>query len=180
MSALSDTKKPEPGDKDPSIPERIYKYLSLISQSAQGALKLRYLTLALGFSQRADSMHRGGEEPWWKIVAADKMTYECDSKLGSPKAIDCTQVRSQLGATSDSVQVGAGEVRFLSSSKIIISPPLLPSPKTDFHARYLPRCPFSRQGNRPYLGPNPSSFGHTDKALHLQSPTPPARRKGFL
>lgn len=92
-------------------------YLTTLYHSVQGTLQIRYARLALGFHRRADGMRRGGPVKWWSsVLAVNDMTYECDSKLGSPKVIDCTQVGSQLGAMSDSVQVGAGEVRFLSSS----------------------------------------------------------------
>lgn len=135
MSGLSDTHRPEPGDNDPSVPLRVANYLSTLYYSAQGTLKIRYASLALGFHRQSESMHRGGRTTWWAGgQAADDMTYECDSKLGSPKVFDCTQVHSQLGATSDSVQVGAGEVKFLSSSKnannyasTTISPRLTPT-----------------------------------------------------
>ena len=119
VSGPSDTQKPDSGDNDPSVPERVADYLITLYQSAQGILKLHYSNLALGFRLTANSMRRGGRVPWWSggLQAAGDMTYECDSKLGSPKVLDCTQVRSQLGATSDSIQVGAGEVKFFSSSK---------------------------------------------------------------
>jgi hypothetical protein len=66
-------------------------------------------------------MYAGGKTtPWWGATAglADEMTYECDSTLGAPSAVDCAQVEwSQLGPDEDTISIGAGVVKFLSSSK---------------------------------------------------------------
>ena len=63
-------------------------------------------------------MQRGeGKIPWWRQypLTSDKMTYECDAGLGSPKVIDCSQLQHQLNARSDNIQIVAGEVNFLST-----------------------------------------------------------------
>lgn len=63
-------------------------------------------------------MTPGGKTPWWQQVpdSADEMTYECDAKLGAPAAVDCAKVEyGELGADDDTISVGAGVVKFLSS-----------------------------------------------------------------
>ena len=63
-------------------------------------------------------MTPGGKTPWWQQIpdAADEMTYECDAKLGAPAAVDCAKVEyGELGADDDTISVGAGVVKILSS-----------------------------------------------------------------
>ena len=66
-------------------------------------------------------MQRGGSSPWWTRSNADsdEMTYECDGNLGSPQEVDCAQVEYQLDGLSDTIQIGPGEVKFLSSSEYL-------------------------------------------------------------
>ncbi len=66
----------------------------------------------------SQKMRPGGNTPWWQQVpdSADEMTYECDAKLGAPAAVDCAKVEyGELGADDDTISVGAGVVKFLSS-----------------------------------------------------------------
>ena len=65
--------------------------------------------------------------PWWGgttnslargSTAAPEETYECDSGLGAPRAVDCSQLdSSQFGAPSDSFQINPGVPKVLSSSE---------------------------------------------------------------
>ena len=68
----------------------------------------------------SQKMTPGGNTPWWQQVpdSADEMTYECDADLGAPKAVDCAKLEyGELGADVDSISVGAGMVKFLSSGQ---------------------------------------------------------------
>ena len=63
-------------------------------------------------------MTPGGNTPWWQQIpeSADEMTYECDAKLGAPAAVDCAKVEyGEMGANDDTISVGAGIVKILSS-----------------------------------------------------------------
>ena len=71
----------------------------------------------------AAGMIRSGSTTWWlsasSSIAADDMTYECDTSLGSPTVADCSQVEwSQLGPPSDTVTVGPDQVQFMHSSEL--------------------------------------------------------------
>ena len=66
----------------------------------------------------SQKMTPGGKTPWWQQVpdADDEMTYECDAKLGAPAAVDCAKVEyGELGADEDTISVGVGVVKLLSS-----------------------------------------------------------------
>ena len=68
----------------------------------------------------SQKMSPGGKTPWWQQIpqSADEMTYECDAKLGAPAAVDCAKVEyGELGADDDTISVGAGVVKFLSSGQ---------------------------------------------------------------
>ena len=65
-------------------------------------------------------MSPAGNTPWWQRVsdAADKMAYDCDAQLGVPAPHDCAKVEDgQLGADDDTISVGAGVVKLLSSGQ---------------------------------------------------------------
>ena len=70
------------------------------------------------------SMVRKGSKKWWEqgAVVPLEMAYECDTRLGSPSAADCTQVEwEQVRPASDTLKVGPGLVTFLHSSKQAVS-----------------------------------------------------------
>ena len=47
----------------------------------------------------------------------DKMSYECDVKLGAPAEVDCAQVEwSELGPDDETVDLGSGLSKVLTSS----------------------------------------------------------------
>ena len=75
------------------------------------------------WSTQVQSMRRGGTTPWWTLpLQKSEMTYECDSSLGSPPIVDCTQVEwQQLGAASDSLTLGPGKVTFFHSSEWVVN-----------------------------------------------------------
>lgn len=70
---------------------------------------------------RQKEMERGGSLTWWDDKAPqapDEMQYECDAGLGTPSLADCTKIQWQgLGPPSDTVTVGPGTTKFLTSSK---------------------------------------------------------------
>ena len=81
-------------------------------------------------------MDQGVPGQWWEHTSKvnDEMTYTCDSKLGSPAATDCIKLLSQLPPGSDKIELGPGNVRFLTLSKLIENPtrPIFNLPCTNF------------------------------------------------
>jgi len=64
-------------------------------------------------------MHISDKVPWWDILqGTEKMSYECDATLGTPAAVDCAHIQThQLGILNESLEVGPGKTRLLSSSQ---------------------------------------------------------------
>lgn len=66
-------------------------------------------------------MEVGGQStPFWGAVRAsqEEMSYECDPTLGTPAEVDCALVEwSELGADDDTLSVGPGITKVLSSSR---------------------------------------------------------------
>lgn len=64
-------------------------------------------------------MRVGGSVAWWEMSQrTKKMGYECDANLGTPAAVDCTNIQThQLGNLNETLEVGPGKTRFLSSSQ---------------------------------------------------------------
>ena len=71
---------------------------------------------------------QAGFIPWWSADTGthhtaspseeDETSYECDTSLGIPDAADCSQLEDlQLGAPSDTIAVGPGAPKILSSSE---------------------------------------------------------------
>ena len=124
----SQLQRRNPGNFDPSIASAIASstYGKFLRTQSRVTTPLNWLYRAIyqEFSRISAAMERGGSRPWWTTVdpASDKMTYECDAKLGSPQTVDCAQVEYQLDASSDTFQLAAGEVKFLSSSKCMKCP----------------------------------------------------------
>ena len=72
------------------------------------------------FSLQSLAMRRGSSIPWWwepaSILPVDTMTYECDTKLGRPRPLDCSQLEySQLGDLSDTITIEPGNITFINS-----------------------------------------------------------------
>ena len=114
--------RPRPGDLDPILPSYLSGWMygiwstwQLRAPSRAG----RASDVARVLQIRAAAMHRGGQSPWWTSAAlgTDEMAYSCDADLGSPSSVDCAQLDFQTGAASDTIQLGAGETKFLSSSE---------------------------------------------------------------
>ena len=113
-------KDPQPGNTHPSVAVFIGEYLSGKMQGANNAVKAQLGNIVRRMVVVSQKMSPGGSTPWWKQVpdSADKMTYECDGKLGAPAAMDCAKVEyGELGADEDTFSVGAGVVKFLSSGQ---------------------------------------------------------------
>ena len=118
-------KEPQPGNYDPSVAVFIAEHLASKARGAKNVERSKLNSAISDFTLRTQKMYAGGKTtPWWGAVAAseDEMTYECDSTLGAPSAVDCAQVEwSQLGPDDETLSIGAGVVKFLSSSKLPIS-----------------------------------------------------------
>ena len=112
---------PSPGNFDPTIPTVFAGYLAGAGTVRLGGSpsSLRYLSLVPIFQQRASTMRRGGTTPWWSNVppGSQQMSYSCDPNLGSPSTLDCSRLRYSLDNKADNIQLGQGEVKFISSGK---------------------------------------------------------------
>ena len=179
-------KKPSPGDYDPAIAVALLDSLKgYWSRALRGTHEyLYYQTASLGMQRSASGMERGSEVPWWGTVlqASDKMTYVCDSKLGSPTTVDCSQIAwQQLGAGSDIVEVGPGVVKFLSSSEYgeILLFSLMKCALTVVNI-HLQCCNFCHCRNCTQLGADQNCPGYTGQCLRVKSNTTIARREGLL
>ena len=117
-----DLKWPSSGDQDPSVP------MALSDLFKQQAETLPYDSSGYLTSLMESALYQGdasgqpGLLPWWdrsssaqnSLLASNKMTYECDSKLGSPSDASCSQIEwSQLGPPSDILTVGPAATTFL-------------------------------------------------------------------
>ena len=116
---------PQTGDFDPSIPTLLSDLLyqkglaTLATNRDTYTTRIRALADANLYAIKAASMKGGDPMPWWDktTLPTDEMTYECDSNLGSPATRDCAHVEwDQLGASTDTMTLVSGEVKFLSSS----------------------------------------------------------------
>ncbi|CAF9908203.1 MAG: hypothetical protein ALECFALPRED_004349 [Alectoria fallacina] len=109
---------PQPGNTHPSVAVLIAEYLSGILKGADNAVRAKLGSTINRMVVVSQKMRPGGNTPWWQQIpeSADEMTYECDAKLGAPAAVDCEKVEyGELGADDDTISVGAGVVKFLSS-----------------------------------------------------------------
>ena len=111
---------PQPGNTHPSVAVLIAEYLSGILKGANNAVRAKLGSTIHRMVVVSQKMRPGGNTPWWQQIpeSADEMTYECDAKLGAPAAVDCEKVEyGELGADDDTISVGAGVVKFLSSGQ---------------------------------------------------------------
>ena len=74
------------------------------------------------WNAKAVCMNRGGTStPWWYFEGSqtpNQMTYECDTGLGSPTPLDCTDIEwNQLRPASETLEVGPNNVTFLTRSE---------------------------------------------------------------
>ena len=80
--------------------------------------------LALTFYGMDRSYNQGGQTSWWDGFSSlggtsslSEMVYSCDSQLGNPSAVDCSQLAySGLGPPSDTFTVGSGSLTKILSS----------------------------------------------------------------
>lgn len=61
--------------------------------------------------------------PWWwsraNLQEENDMTYECDTKLGHPKEVDCAHIEwEELGTDADVLELVPGIVKTLTSSRL--------------------------------------------------------------
>ena len=106
---------------DPIIPLQVYSTQKLIDDEIPLASTD---PLAIAFLQM--TTQASSSKPWWDYVAEyltepaavqDKMTYRCDSNLGSPIEADCGRLEySQLGSPSDIVKIDPDQPKILLSS----------------------------------------------------------------
>ena len=115
---------PQSGNTHPAIPIFIAEYLSGRMSGVTNAVRSKLGEIVHRMVIVSQKMTPGGKTPWWQQVpdSADKMTYECDSKLGSPMEQDCANIEfGGLGADDDTISVGEGIVKFLSSGQYLRS-----------------------------------------------------------
>ena len=123
------SKKPAPGDTDPSIPLTIADAVREAWSNTLSTNPMRQILAKRSQYYVAQSMRMrtGGTVPWWSSAAnpwkEDEMTYECDASLGRPKDVDCAQVEwGELGADTDVVELVPGVMKTLSSSRFAGGP----------------------------------------------------------
>ena len=112
---------PAPGDDNPLIPLALGQQLADKEKDSKG--KAIGTTLSSEFFEISAAMNAfkaDREAPsWWDYrpeSQVDEMTYECDTKLGSPRSVDCSKLEySQLGAGSDTIQISPQVPRILST-----------------------------------------------------------------
>ena len=120
---------PHPGDRDPSVPSAISRLFKNKSRKfPKGSNEWWHYGLQSSLYAGDAGPYNG--KPWWDratqlsqaaLLASDEMTYVCDSALGSPSTVDCSQVESsQLGSPSDTLQVGPS-VTFLHQNSCYIA-----------------------------------------------------------
>lgn len=110
--------KPAPGDNDPATAVRLREAVrdALVARPELQILRgfFLYLSLQTMFMKREEG------KPWWALALplGDTMSYECNAKLGSPRAVDCGHVEnSQLGYPSDTLILEPNAAKTLTSSQ---------------------------------------------------------------
>ena len=120
------TKNPSPGDQHPSVPLAISYLFEQQSKTQPVDSHEHFVSLMESALYQGDASGQPGPRAWWDrgsigsesaqrtLLASDHMTYECDSKLGNPSNIYCSQIeRSQLGPPSDTLTVAPEATTFL-------------------------------------------------------------------
>ena len=127
VTISSHARRFRPGDTDPSIPLAIMGIVDMELQKLSPAsieYTLRDADKSL-WHVAATYMTRVGEVVWWTSLTFkgfDNTTYECDAALGSPAAVDCTEIEwQQLMPDSDHLEVGPSQVLFLHSKTCYLS-----------------------------------------------------------
>lgn len=114
------TDPPEAGNYDPSVAVLVADFLKNRQRGNPRDIWRKLENAITDFTQRTQNMYAGGKTtPWWGATAGmvDKMSYECDPKLGAPAEVDCSQLEwSQLGPDEENVDLGSSLTKVLSSS----------------------------------------------------------------
>ncbi|MCJ1234526.1 hypothetical protein MMC14_002487 [Varicellaria rhodocarpa] len=105
---------PTPGDQDPSVPLALSSLFGLQASLQTEDSHERYISLMESALYLGDASGQPGDRAWWDrgstgsetaqkaLLASDEMIYECNSRLGSPSSVYCSQIEwSQLGPPSD-------------------------------------------------------------------------------
>ncbi|KAL9122948.1 MAG: hypothetical protein Q9187_000503 [Circinaria calcarea] len=114
---------------------------------------------------QAMAMQRSERDvPWWlhHSLAPDEMTYDCDAALGSPKAMDCSKLQNQIRSRAGNVQVGLGEVKYLSATIVLTWAQIQTALGTLLNFCTTGPLKPSR-GGRAYFGPQPALSGRRRK-----------------
>ena len=110
-----------PGNYDPSIPFALFRTAqqAAVEQPLGSEFRSIYQDLANSLTLRALETRRGGDHKWTQYPSgSDTMAYECDTKLGAPRPVDCARIAySQLGFSSDTLSVRPGVDKFFSLSE---------------------------------------------------------------
>ena len=111
-----------PGNHDPLIPLSLSLNLNRLAENTpNGPLKDHYNLGAARYSSASLQMdHSGqGNMAWNQYdIASDDMTYQCDPTLGVPRSADCNLLEyTELGPSSDTLNIGPGTPKVLTSSK---------------------------------------------------------------
>ncbi|KAL9116589.1 MAG: hypothetical protein Q9187_006886 [Circinaria calcarea] len=110
-----------PGEYDPAVPHQLARAVqqAAMTEPERSSVRSKYQNLAKSLTLAALDTPRSSNHRWTRNPPGlDTMTYECDSKLGVPRPIDCIQIAySQLGFPSDTISIRPGIDKLLSLSK---------------------------------------------------------------
>ena len=112
-----------PGDTDPSIAQALAMAAPQTSQPSGSSLFPQSAPSNLWLTQ-SERMTRGGSLRWYNAISqvSNEMAYQCDAKLGTPSAVDCTQIEwNQLSPPVDTLTVGPGATTFLHSNSCYLA-----------------------------------------------------------
>ena len=184
-----DREPPEAGNYDPSVAVLVADFLKNRQRGTSQDVWRKLNNAINDFTKRTQNMYAGGKTtPWWGATAGmvDKMSYECDAKLGAPAEVDCAQLEwSHLGLDEENVDLGSTLTKVLSSSTFCpkSDSAMVPPHCVQFlvltvvkSGRHVPASHHCRGSYRGQLATNPGGFGYTFECLPCQSNTASYRR----
>ena len=111
----------QPGNYDPSIAQALFKgshFKNPDGPGYAGPSTNPWFQIALKMKQ--NTQPGANRQTWWNVLTQpldpDQMDYNCDASLGKPTEVDCDKlVYSELGPSSDSVSIGPGAPKTVTS-----------------------------------------------------------------
>ena len=116
-----------PGNVAPAVAYAVADNLDGHANPANSAAARNGHQNAEAFRDQGARMEEDGNTDWWDLIPSsagsnDEMDYACDSDLGSPAEVDCTQIEwNQLSPVSDNLAVAPGAPTFLHSNTCFLA-----------------------------------------------------------